>query len=185
MLAHTRTRKVAPRVSSIVRTRGGVVDWQSTNNNIDTTSKDIRAWKNRLLGTIHTRVESGTFSSACVKGAPVKACMTEKEWKVNLWIMQEWDRFVARWNHLVATSCTGGLKWICDDDDELEDYKAELAKHRATFEAMTGEKLTTPLPNKPMPGDPKPDTGVSGIPWTGILLVGGLIAVASIMRSLT
>lgn len=169
MLAHTRHRNTR----AIVRTRG-TVDWQITNNNINTTTLDLRAWKKRTLDLIHKRVASKTFSPECKAGAPVKACMTPQEWKQNLWIMQEWDRFVARWRDLVDHADI--------DDDDVHDYAAELELHRKEWIALGGS-LPSPLPNKPMPGDPKPGEG--GIPWTGILIVGALVAVASIVRALS
>lgn len=169
MLAHTRSRTNR----SIVRTRG-TIDWQITNNNIDTTSKDLRLWKQKMVATISQRVTSGTFSPECKKGAPVKACMTAAEWKQNLWLMQEWDRFVARWRDLIDHADI--------DDDDVYDYQSELELHRKEWQALGGA-LPTPLPNKPMKGDPNPNSG--GIPWTGILIVGALVAVASIVRAFT
>lgn len=168
MLSHTRYRKPA-RVHT-----SGTVDWQITNNNIDTTTKDLKAWKDRMITTIHQRVASGKFSPTCVKGAPVKECMTAQEWKQNLWLSQEWNRFVARWQDLIKSADV--------DDDDVYDYQAELELHRKEWQALGGS-LPTPLPNKPMKGDPDPNSG--SIPWTGILVVGALVAVASILRSLT
>lgn len=185
MLAHTRNRNTT-RQQMVTRTRGaivrtrGIAHWQTTNHAIDITSHDIREWKKQMLATIHDRVTKGDFGPDCFKGAQVFNCMTKQENDVNRWIVLSWDPFVERWNKLVATATTGGL-W--SDDDKLAEYNNEHMQLRREFEKMSGRKLTTPLPKQPPPDKGLFDGSGSSIPWTGLLVVGGLIAVASIMRS--
>lgn len=69
---------------------------------------------------------------------------------------------------------------------EIEQWDLELQGWRKKFEAR---KVNVLMPSPSKPGwfgptnpDVKPD---GGIPWTGILIVGGLVAGASILRSLT
>jgi hypothetical protein len=68
---------------------------------------------------------------------------------------------------------------------EVEQWDLELQAWRLKFEKRK-VAVTMPSPSKPGPFGPSnpdvPDKG--GIPWTGLMVVGGLIAGASILGSL-
>ncbi len=181
MLAHSRNRR-APAVQQPSRVRTGLfesdgqvrvyaarVDVQVDSLNTDWKAFIVKKWgPDGMAATITAdkldafRADK-TFNAAWVK------------WRLG------WETFYSdikdSWYYLRSA----------DKYREVEQYDLELQAWRKKFEERK-VKVSMPSPSKPgllgptNPDVPKPD---GEIPWTGILIVGGLVAGASILKSLT
>lgn len=93
---------------------------------------------------------------------------------VNAWraALKSWQDFYADRIDSIT------LGWSASDYNETERFEESLRGYRAKYTALSGEKPSTPDPPR------VPDAPGLGIPWTGILLVGGVAAAGYLLSNL-
>lgn len=185
MLAHSRNRRAQQMATRTNKVRTGLfetwsqvevyasrVDTQVTSLNKDWNSYLFKKWGSDGLAATVTKEKVAEQQSDKTFG---------DAWR--LWRMN-WEQFyndIQEWYYHPISYIRSADKYR-----EVEQYDLELQAWRKKFEARK-VNVSMPSPSKPgILGPSNPDVKDSGgIPWTGILVVGGLIGVASILRSLT